>query len=70
VPVFGAGGQVVASLELALHDLGTELQPRMAALVIAARSLSRELAGARPATDSADDRPVADRETALLNGTS
>ena len=43
VPVFGVGGQMVASLELSLRDLGTELQPRMAALVIAARCVLREL---------------------------
>jgi DNA-binding IclR family transcriptional regulator len=43
VPVFGAGGEVVASLELETrhpHDLG-RLQP---ALTVAARSLSRDLA--------------------------
>jgi len=43
VPVFGAGGEVVAALELETrhpHDLG-RLQP---ALIVAARSLSRDLA--------------------------
>jgi DNA-binding IclR family transcriptional regulator len=45
MPVFGPGGEVVASLELAVRDLGHELQPVMAALAIASRSLSRELAG-------------------------
>jgi DNA-binding IclR family transcriptional regulator len=55
VPVFGAGGQVIAALELALSDLGSELQPRMAALVIAARSLSRELATSRQDASAADD---------------
>ncbi len=50
MPVFGCGGEVVAALELAVQDLGRELQPVMAALYIASRSLSRELAGeARPA---------------------
>ena len=45
VPVFGAGGEVLAAIELTVPDLGRELQPVMAALSIAARSLSRELAG-------------------------
>ncbi|WP_369135178.1 IclR family transcriptional regulator [Modestobacter sp. I12A-02662] len=45
VPVFGAGGELVAALELTVPDLGRELQAGMAALTIAARSLSRELAG-------------------------
>ena len=49
MPVFGPGGDVVAAIELAVRDLGHELQPVMAALSIASRSLSRELAGeARP----------------------
>jgi len=45
VPVFGAGGELVAAIELTVPDLGRELQSGMAALTIAARSLSRELAG-------------------------
>ena len=45
VPVFGPGGELVAALELTVPDLGRELQPVMAALSIAARSLSRELSG-------------------------
>jgi DNA-binding IclR family transcriptional regulator len=50
MPVFGPGGEVVAAIEVAVRDLGKELQPVMAALSIASRSLSRELAGdARPA---------------------
>jgi DNA-binding IclR family transcriptional regulator len=52
MPVFGPGGDVVAAIELAVRDLGRELQPVMAALAIASRSLSRELAGdARSARD-------------------
>jgi DNA-binding IclR family transcriptional regulator len=47
VPVFGAGGEVLAAIELTVPDLGRELQPVMAALSIAARSLSRELGGGR-----------------------
>ncbi len=46
MPVFGTGGQVVAALELGVRDLGSDLQPLMAPLAIASRSLSRELAGA------------------------
>ncbi|TFV77651.1 IclR family transcriptional regulator [Blastococcus sp. CT_GayMR19] len=45
VPVFGPGGELVAAIELTVPDLGRELQPVMAALSIAARSLSRELGG-------------------------
>jgi DNA-binding IclR family transcriptional regulator len=45
VPVFGTGGEVLAAIELTVPDLGRELQQVMAALSIAARSLSRELAG-------------------------
>src|SRR5688500_1707363 len=41
VPVFGPGGDLVAAIELTVPDLGRELQPVMAALSIAARSLSR-----------------------------
>jgi DNA-binding IclR family transcriptional regulator len=45
MPVFGPGGDVVAAIEVAVADLGHELPPIMAALAIASRSLSRELAG-------------------------
>jgi DNA-binding IclR family transcriptional regulator len=51
VPVFGPGGELVAAIELTVPDLGRELQPVMAALTIAARSLSREL-GAGSASNS------------------
>jgi DNA-binding IclR family transcriptional regulator len=44
MPVFGPGGDVVAAIELAVRELGRELQPVTAALSVAARSLSRELA--------------------------
>jgi DNA-binding IclR family transcriptional regulator len=46
VPVFGAGGDVVAALELTVRDLGADLKAVMGPLTIAARSLSRELCGA------------------------
>jgi len=60
VPVFGAGGDVVAAIELTVRDLGRELRPVMAALSIAARSLSRELASAAgaPAADVAAGGPT------------
>ncbi|HZG92291.1 MAG TPA: IclR family transcriptional regulator [Pseudonocardia sp.] len=47
VPVFGSGGDVVAALELTVRHPDEGLQPVLAALTIAARSLSRELAGGR-----------------------
>ena len=43
VPVFGRGGEAVAAIELTLPDLGQELQRVLGALVIATRSLSREI---------------------------
>ena len=46
VPVFGPGGGVVAALELAVRDLGRDLQPILGPLGVAARSLSRERNGA------------------------
>ncbi len=44
--VFGAGGEVVAALELAVEDLRTGLRGARAALVVATGSLSRHLATA------------------------
>lgn len=50
MPVFGPGGDVVAAIEVTVHELANELQPVLAPLSIATRSLSRELAcgAARP----------------------
>ena len=45
MPVFGPGGHVVAAIELAVGDLDLGLQRHIDALLIASRSLSRELAG-------------------------
>jgi DNA-binding IclR family transcriptional regulator len=45
MPVFGPGGNVVAAVELTVRDLAGDLQPVLAPLSIATRSLSRELAG-------------------------
>jgi DNA-binding IclR family transcriptional regulator len=53
MPVFGPGGDAVAAIELTVTDLGRELQTAMAALSVASRSLSRELA-----TDCRRIRPV------------
>jgi hypothetical protein len=50
MPVFGPGGDVVAAIELAVHDLAKDLQPVMAALAIASRSLSREIRNQMPTT--------------------
>jgi DNA-binding IclR family transcriptional regulator len=67
MPVFGPGGDVLAAIELTVRDLGAELQPVMAALSIATRSLSRELAGAaRPAADT-DTVPVPSRTLAATS---
>ena len=44
MPVFGPGGTVVAALEMRLRDLRNEFQSVKAALVVAARSLGREMA--------------------------
>jgi DNA-binding IclR family transcriptional regulator len=43
VPVFGAGGVVAAALELKLDNPRTDLEMCRAALLVAARGLSREL---------------------------
>jgi DNA-binding IclR family transcriptional regulator len=44
VPVFGAGGVVIAALELQIHDLRTDIEACTRPLAVAARGLSRELA--------------------------
>jgi len=59
MPVFGPGGDVVAAIELAVTDLGHELQPIMAALAIASRSLSRELRAPRRARPVRQQEPIA-----------
>jgi DNA-binding IclR family transcriptional regulator len=58
MPVFGPGGDVVAAIELAVADLGHELQPVMAALSVASRSLSRELATSPPRIRAVPPRPL------------
>jgi DNA-binding IclR family transcriptional regulator len=47
VPVFGPGGSVLAALELAVRDPKRDLLPLQPALLVAARSLSRELSTSR-----------------------
>src|SRR5439155_21523835 len=64
-PVFGVGGHVIAALELRVRDLRSDLQTMQPALMVAARSLSRELATStrttRPASsDRRPDTPPAD----------
>jgi len=63
MPVFGPGGDVVAAIELAVADLGRELQPVMAALSVASRSLSRELATSPPRIRSVPPRSLAPAAT-------
>ncbi len=58
MPVFGPGGEVVAAIELAVRDLGNNLQPILGALTIATRSLSRELTGAAQHDAMADSAQV------------
>jgi DNA-binding IclR family transcriptional regulator len=48
-PVFGAGGRVIAALEVRVRDQRTEIPLVQPALLVAARSLSRELAMAQTA---------------------
>jgi DNA-binding IclR family transcriptional regulator len=43
-PVFGPGGAVIAALEIQVHDLREDIRMCRPALVVAARSLSRDLA--------------------------
>jgi DNA-binding IclR family transcriptional regulator len=65
MPVFGPGGEVVAAIELAVGDLKQQLQPVMAALAIASRSLSRELTcDARHGRAAAAQSPVQGPEEA------
>jgi DNA-binding IclR family transcriptional regulator len=58
MPIFGPGGGVVAALELAVRDLGNDLQPILGPLSIAARSLSRELVGAAHAQTVPEPVPL------------
>jgi DNA-binding IclR family transcriptional regulator len=54
MPVFGPGGRVIAAIEIGAANLDDDLQRIMSPLLIATRSLSREVAGgAAPSTESA-----------------
>ena len=66
VPVFGCGGEVVAALEVELHDVRADLELCRAALAVAARGLSRELAVDHDRVDRPRLRllPAAGRRTA------
>ena len=48
VPIFGGGGTVVAALEVRVRNLRGDLRVMQPALIVAARSLSRELATTQP----------------------
>ena len=48
MPVFEPGGRVVAAIELPVTDFGIELKAVLAALTVATRGLSRELAAGVP----------------------
>lgn len=54
MPVFGPRGEVIAAIELAVTDFGSDLHPVMATLAIASRSLSRELAAGRQSDPPAE----------------
>ncbi len=61
MPVFGPGGDVLAAIELTVRDLGATLQTVLMALTIAARSLSRELAGQPRQTRTDEPRHTPDQ---------
>ena len=68
MPVFGPGGDVVAAVELTVRDLANDLQPVLAPLSIATRSLSRELAGGhRPSRAYRIPHPRMATRTPLLH---
>jgi DNA-binding IclR family transcriptional regulator len=67
MPVFGPGGEVIAAIELVVPDLGADNQQAMAALQIASRGLSRELAGdAAPAVIDVAHSPHRSAAPALI----
>jgi DNA-binding IclR family transcriptional regulator len=58
-PVFGDGGEIVAALEIRLHDVRAELPTVVPALMVAARGLTRDLAHRPPAGAGEPAGPVA-----------
>jgi DNA-binding IclR family transcriptional regulator len=67
MPVFGPGGHVAAAIELAVGDLDLGLQRHMDALLIASRSLSRELAGGASAPATGINQPHVIRRLEVLS---
>jgi DNA-binding IclR family transcriptional regulator len=59
MPVFGPGGEAVAAIELTVAGVGPDLHAALAALAVASRSLSRELA-ARQSDGGLDPDEFAD----------
>jgi DNA-binding IclR family transcriptional regulator len=57
MPVFEPGGRVVAAIELPVTDFGVELKAVLAALTVATRALSRELAAGVTGVAPAGGRP-------------
>lgn len=69
MPVFGPAGGVIAAFELAVSDLAHDLPRSLAALEIASRSLSRELAAPHePVRRYAPVARTADLQTAAILG--
>jgi len=60
MPVFGPGGDAVAAIELTVPGCGRDLQPALAALAVASRSLSRELTTAPRPVPGVRPGPVAE----------
>jgi DNA-binding IclR family transcriptional regulator len=72
VPVFCGGGNVVAALELSVRDLRNDLRVVQAVLLVAGRSLSRELVTSQPSGRPAlvdRARPAAGRTTRMVDRT-
>jgi DNA-binding IclR family transcriptional regulator len=59
VPVFGTGGSLLAALEASTPDLATGLEQVRGALLVAAGSLSRQLATTRPTGEPDVDETTA-----------
>lgn len=66
MPVFGAGGKVVAAIELKVRDLRSDLPALAPALTIAAHSLSRELATDSPLRHNGESGVLGDRPRVAL----
>ena len=62
VPVFGSGGTVLTALEAGVAGVGTAFEPVRSTLLVAAGSLSRELATTLLSGSQGDAEPEVDRE--------